>query len=130
MKLVIADSKAGRTYQVDVPEDKKALIIGKKIGDAIESDPFGAAGYKLLLTGGSDASGFPMRKDIPGARKLKTLLSGGTGFSPKKEGQRKKKVVRGDSYSEEITQVNAKVLEYGGVPLEEAFGKGEEEEKK
>ncbi len=129
MKLVIADSKAGRTYQVEVAEDKRALITGKKIGDVVEGDPFGAAGYKLLLTGGSDTSGFPMRKDISGGRKLKTLVSGGTGFHPKRKGQRKKKVFRGDSYSPDITQVNAKVSEYGGVSLDELFGKKEEEKK-
>ena len=64
MKLVVSDPKTGRSVQVDVPQEKRTLIVGKKMGDEVSGDDFGLAGYTLKLTGGSDDSGFPMRASI------------------------------------------------------------------
>jgi small subunit ribosomal protein S6e len=125
MKLVVSDAKTGRTIQVDVPEDKRALISGKVVGDEISGDDFGLAGYTLRLTGGSDDSGFPMKKNISGARKISSLVSGGPGFNPKLKGQRKKKMFRGNMYSTEITQVNSVVAKPGAQALNELFPKEE-----
>lgn len=126
--MVVSDPKTGRTVQVDVPEDKRTLIVGKKIGQEIPGDDFGLAGYTLKLTGGSDDSGFPMKATISGARKLKSLVSTGPGFNPKKKGQRKKKMFRGDTYSLEITQVNSSVANPGAQSLDQLFPKGEKPE--
>ena len=125
MKLVVSDPKTGRTIQVDLPEEKRTLIIGKKIGDELSGDDFGLAGYTLKLTGGSDDSGFPMKANISGARKIRSLVSGGLGFNPKHKGERRKKMFRGDTYSLEITQINSSVLAPGAQALEELFPKGE-----
>jgi small subunit ribosomal protein S6e len=125
MKLVVSDAKTGKTIQVDVPEDKRALISGKKIGEEISGDDFGLAGYTLKLTGGSDDSGFPMKANISGARKLSSLVAGGPGFKPKLKGQRKKKMFRGDTYSTDIIQVNSVVAKPGSQPLD-SFSKKEE----
>lgn len=125
MKLVVSDAKTGRTVQVEVPEEKRSLVSGKRIGDEISGDDFGLAGYTLRLTGGSDDSGFPMKKNISGARKLSSLVSGGPGFKPKLKGQRKKKMFRGDTYSSEITQVNSIVSKPGAQPLDALFPKEE-----
>jgi len=80
----------------------------------------------LQLTGGSDTSGFPMRRDVVGQRKARVLLSGGTGFNPQNKGERKRKLVRGNAFSSEIAQVNAKVTGGQGQPLEQLFPKKEE----
>ncbi|MBN2121631.1 30S ribosomal protein S6e [Candidatus Micrarchaeota archaeon] len=125
MKLVVSDAKTGRTVQVEVAEEKRALISGKKIGDELSGDDFGLAGYTLKLTGGSDDSGFPMKRNISGARKLSSLVSTGPGFKPKLKGQRKKKMFRGDTYSTEITQVNSIVAKPGAQSLDELFPKQE-----
>ncbi len=124
--MVIGDPKTGKTYQVDVPAEKEALIYGKKIGDKIEGDVVGLAGYVLVITGGSDKSGFPMRPDVHGSRKIKTILSGGVGFNPTRKGERRKKTVRGNTVSSEIAQLNVKVVKEGATPLDEMLGKKEE----
>ena len=126
----MSDPKTGRSYQLEVPEEQRALLAGKRIGETMEGDAFGLAGYKLLITGGSDDSGFPMRMDVAGARKMKALLSGGVGFNPKRKGMRRKKMLRGNTITPEIMQVNAKISEYGGVALEEVFKKEEGKEEK
>ena len=130
MQIIISESKSGKSYKVDIPKDKEAELVGKKVGDRIDGGVFGAAGYELELTGGSDDSGFPMRTDVAGSRKIKALLTEGTGFHAKEKGQRRRKIVRGDTYSSEITQVNAKVIKAGPVSLDELFKKEEKEEEK
>ena len=132
MKLVVSDPKTGRTVQVEVPEDKRLLFSGKKIGEYFSGDDFGLAGYGLKLTGGSDDSGFPMRQSISGTRKLRSLVSTGPGFNPKRHGERRKKMFRGNTYSPDITQVNAVVSKQGAKTLDEMFPKAEKpaEEKK
>ena len=132
MQIIISESKSGKSYKADISKEKESEILGKKIGDKIDGGVFGAAGYELELTGGSDDSGFPMRDDVAGTRKMKALLTEGTGFHTKEKGQRRRKIVRGDTYSSEITQVNAKIVKAGPVSLDELFKKEEkkEEEKK
>jgi small subunit ribosomal protein S6e len=130
MKLVISDPKDGKSYQVEIPKESEARLVGTKMGQTIDAGFLGAPGYKLLVTGGSDKEGFPMRSDIPGARRGKFLLSSGQGFNPRHSGDRKRKTVRGNTLSDETMQVNTKVSEYGEKPLAELFGKKEEGEKK
>jgi small subunit ribosomal protein S6e len=47
------------------------------------------------------------------------VLSGGAGFKSKEKGMRKRKVVRGDIITDEIVQINAKIVERpaGATPL-------------
>ncbi len=131
MHLIISDTKTGKSYKAEVPKDKEAEIIGKKMGDRIDGGVIGAAGYELELTGGSDDSGFPMRDDVAGSKKMKVLLTKGVGFHAKKKGARRRKMIRGDTYSSEITEVNAKILKAGPASLDELFKKeGKAEEKK
>ncbi len=101
----------GKTYTIELDEVRAKTLIGKRIGDVIDGNDIGLPGYKIKLTGGSDSSGFPMRSDVSGSRKVKILLSKGPGIRTKRKGERRKKMVRGAVYSEEITQVNAMVIE-------------------
>ena len=126
MQLVISDPKTGKSYKTDLGKEVENNIIGKKIGDELDGALVSAVGYKMQLTGGSDKSGFPMRSDVAGQRKLRALLSGGTGFRPENKGERRRKLVRGNTYSAEIMQVNAKVTGGQGQPLEQLFPKKEE----
>ena len=131
-KLVVSDPKTKKTYQKEVSQ-KESGLIGRKIGDKVNGDFLGMQGYQLQVTGGSDKQGFPMRKDIQGAARKRTLLTGGPGFHPKTKGERRRKSVRGNTISRDIVQVNSKIVKYGTKKLEQIFGKKEEkkpEEKK
>ncbi len=129
MKIVISDSKTGKSYNVEIKEESKTMILGKRIGEIIDAEIVGLAGYKLEITGGSDSSGFPIRPDVYGQKKVKILLAGGVGYNPKEKGIRRKKSVRGNVISDEISQINTKVIEYGPKPLEEYFPAKKEEKK-
>ena len=112
-KLVIGDTKTGKCIQ-KVSEIKE--LIGKKIGETIKGEIIELQGYELIITGGSDSCGFPMRKGINSARK-RVLITKGVGFKGGRKGLRKRKTVCGETITENINQINMKVTKYGEKPL-------------
>ena len=98
-----------------------------KMGDEFDGLFVSLPGYKLQITGGSDKDGFPMRNDLPGQQRKKVVLSGGTGFHPRNDGQRRRKYIRGNTISADIVQINLKVTSYGPRPIEEQFKQEESE---
>ncbi|HXZ23384.1 MAG TPA: 30S ribosomal protein S6e [Methanomassiliicoccales archaeon] len=127
-KAVINDGKNGKSVQVSVTGHHANSLIGKKIGDVVDGIFVGLPGYKLTITGGSDKDGYPMRKDIPGVKRRKILLTRGTGFSSTEPGLRKRKSIRGNTISPETVQLNMKVTTSGSKPMEELI-KPEEKKK-
>jgi small subunit ribosomal protein S6e len=103
--------------------------VGKRIGDEVDGGPLGLAGYKIVITGGSDRTGTPSRKSLPGAGRKKLLLAGGVGFHPRFDGERRRKMIRSQEITQDFVQVNARVTAYGDKPLEEIFPKIETAEK-
>jgi small subunit ribosomal protein S6e len=127
-KLVVSDPKTGKAYNVDVAGAKSNKIIGKPIGSEIEGDVAGLPGYKLMITGGSDNTGVPMRDDLPGQMRRRILVSGGVGYHPEVAGMRKRKLLRGNEIVPELVQLNAKVVTYGDKTLDELVPKKEKKE--
>ncbi len=130
MKLVMSDTKTGKTYQAEIPKEKEGSVVGLKVGETIEGGLVGAGGYKLQITGGSDKDGVPMRPDVSGGRRKKVILSGGPGIRVKERGERRRKTVRGNVVTADIMQLNTKVVEAGEKKLEELFPPKPKEEKK
>ena len=99
-------------------EEKKFHFEGMKIGDIIKGGLIGFPNYEFEITGGSDASGFPMRKDVHGPVKKRILVSKrGIGYRPKRKGQKRRKMVRGNEISYDMTLLNLKVVKYGEAEL-------------
>ena len=94
-KIVLADPKTGKCYQREVKEAEAEVFLGKKIGEKVKGDSFGLGGYEFEITGGSDSSGFPMRKDLDGVGRKRILIVKGVGVKRKRKGQRQRKTVRG-----------------------------------
>jgi small subunit ribosomal protein S6e len=120
IKIVISEPKSKKAFQTE--KDAPGLI-GLKIGDKFDGSMVGLSNFTLQVTGGSDKAGFPMRSDLDGAARKKVLLTKGVGFSgTKKDGKvkhkvhgiRKRKYVRGNTISDDIAQVNCKVVEGEG----------------
>jgi len=118
-RLVISDPETGKAIQYELDDAKTNALVGKSVGEIVEGDVLGLPGYKLKITGGSDASGFPIRPDVHGSGKKRVLIHGTPGFKPKRKGIARRKTVRGRELSLEISQVNMRVEEKGGTPLEE-----------
>jgi small subunit ribosomal protein S6e len=122
-KIVISEPKSRKAWQI---EKEVPSLIGKKTGDNFDGSLIGLPGFSLQITGGSDKDGFPMRPDLPGSLRKKALLTKGIGFRGRKKikkkvfkvkGMRKRKYIRGNTISDEIVQVNCKVVEgEGDIP--------------
>ncbi len=128
LKVVVSDPKTGRAYNVDASTGAAGAIVGKRIGDEVDAGPLGLAGYKILITGGSDQTGTPARKSLPGAGRRKLLLAEGVGFHPGMDGERRRKMIRSNEITTEFVQVNARVTAYGEKALDEIFPKTEKAE--
>jgi len=119
-KLVVSTPVDGKSKTITASEAQAQSLIGMRVGDMLSGEQFGFSGQELIITGGSDKSGVPLRSDIAGGGKRKILLSGPPGYHPKSEGQRKRKLLRGNMITEDIVQINLKVKQ-----PEEADKKGE-----
>jgi len=124
-KIILSDTATGRSYKIDATGPAAGALIGKRIGDEIDGGIFGLAGYTIRLTGGSDKTGIPVRRDLPGPARRKLLLSEGIGFHPVMEGERRRKSVRGNEISADLVQINAVVVNTGAKPLAEYFSQPE-----
>ncbi len=131
-KLVIGQ-KDGKCVQKELKDDTAKSFIGMKIGDTFKGELLDLTGYEFQITGGSDESGFPMRKDVPGSSKKKILAVKGIGVNNKKKyrdkkkkglrtmkGMRQRVTVAGSTISSKTSQINIKVLKAGSKPLIEA----------
>lgn len=96
-------------WQIRINDERTSSLIGLKIGDEFPGDIIGLKNTKLVITGGSDISGFPMRPDIPGPIKKRALLSGPPGFHPREDGERRRRTVRGNTIAMDTVQINTKI---------------------
>ena len=113
-KLTISDIK-GKSITKELKDSDVNPLLGLQIGNETDANIVGLKG-KLKITGGSDKSGVPMRSDIHGAARKRVLLSKGVGLQDVEFGQRVRKLMRGNTISEEIYQVNCKYD--GEIPVE------------
>lgn len=105
-KLTISDIK-GKSLTKELKDSDANPLLGLQLGNATDASIVGLSG-KLKLTGGSDKSGVPMRNDIHGSARKYILLTKGVGLQDAETGQRVRKLMRGNTISEEIYQVNCK----------------------
>lgn len=130
VRLVISDPKLGKTKQIEIDDEKLRNLIGNKVGDTISGNPFGFPGYEFQITGGSDEDGVPLRFDVHGGVRKKIYMSKPPCYHPKHEGLRQRKMVRGNLITDEIAQVNLKVVTWGKKPIFEEKEEAKEEEGK
>ena len=130
-KAVIADPRTGLCYQNVISGHHANSLIGKKIGDEFDGIFVSLPGYKLVVTGGTDHAGFAMRRDIEGARLKRILTAKSTGFRSRtrhknvhkklryERGMRRRIIVRGNTISSEITQINMRISSHGSKPIDD-----------
>ena len=125
-KLTISDIK-GKSISKELKDSDANPFLGLQLGNETDASIAGLSG-KLKLTGGSDKSGVPMRSDVHGAARKRVLLVKGVGLQDAEYGQRKRKLMRGNTVSEEIYQLNCKFD--GELPVEAPPAEEKTEDKK
>lgn len=110
-KIIVSDPKTGKSQVIELEGSNAQPLVGKKIREEIDGSMVVMPNSRLLITGGSDKDGIPMRPDVQGGAKIKTILSSGQGFHSKEKGQRRRKLIRGNLITEETYQINLKILD-------------------
>ncbi len=117
-KVIVSDPEAGTSKVVELEEARAAPFIGRRVGETIDGSVVDLPAHKVQVMGGSDKDGVPMRGNVHGGVRRSVVLSSGAGFSPKNKGERKRKTVRGNVVTDEIVQINMKIVEKPGRPAE------------
>jgi len=117
-KVIVSDPETGKSSSVEVEGSRAVPFVGRRIGETLDGSIAGLSGHKVLITGGCDKDGFPMRPDVHGGVKSKVLLSGGVGLKSHEKGWRRRKTVRGNTITEDTVQVNMKIVEKPKKPKE------------
>lgn len=110
-KIIVSDPETGKSRAVEVEGARAVPLVGRRLGEVVDGSAVGMSGYKLRVTGGSDKDGFPMRPNVHGGVRVSVILSEGVGFHPSRAGERQRKTLRGNVITEEIVQINMKVVE-------------------
>ncbi|EOD42305.1 SSU ribosomal protein S6E [Candidatus Nanobsidianus stetteri] len=110
-KVVVSDPKTGKSIQVQTKDES---LVGKKIGDIIDGSVINLDGYKLRITGGSGFEGAPMVNYVEGMNKKYVWYN-------ENKKVRVKKLVRGNTISPEIVQINTKIEEYGNKDFNQIY---------
>ena len=114
-KLNISNPKDGKATTVELDEPQSLTLLGKKINDVIDGKALGLEYGKLKISGGSDKSGFPMRPDVSGGRKVYILSGMGIGLrkirGKTEKGFRKRILIRGNVITRDIYQINMVIVD-------------------
>ncbi|MHA1221003.1 MAG: 30S ribosomal protein S6e [Candidatus Heimdallarchaeota archaeon] len=124
-QLNLGNPETGKTYKTIIEGAKASILIGKRISEEIEGGLIGFPGYIFKVTGGSDKDGFPMRSNLEGPIRKRILSTKSPGFKIAKKGEKQRKLVRGNTISDEIYQINMKIIEMGKKKIEELITTGE-----
>jgi small subunit ribosomal protein S6e len=110
-KVIVSDPEAGTSKVVELEEARAAPFIGRRLGETLDGSVVDLPAHTVQILGGSDKDGVPMRGNVHGGVRRRVVLSGGAGFKSKNKGERKRKTVRGNIITDEIAQINMKIVE-------------------
>ncbi|KAI6097246.1 40s ribosomal protein s6-b [Pisolithus croceorrhizus] len=121
MKLNIANPATGQQKTVEVDEERRYRIFyDKKISQEVEADSLGDEwkGYVLRVTGGNDKQGFPMKQGVLLPHRVRLLLADGHScYRPRRDGERRRKSVRGCIVGPDIAVLSLIIVKQGDNEL-------------
>jgi small subunit ribosomal protein S6e len=122
MKLNISYPLNGSQKCIEVDDDKKiAHFMDRHMGTEIEGDFLGDnfKGYLFKITGGNDKDGFPMRQGVKVKGRVRLLLDKNQKtYRPRRNGERKRKSVRGCIVSHDICVLALSIIKKGPTEIE------------
>lgn len=92
------------------------MFYEKRIGTEVEADILGDEwkGYVLKISGGNDKQGFPMKQGVLSNVRVRLLLSKGHScYRPRRDGERKRKSVRGCIVDSNLSVLSLVVVKKG-----------------
>ncbi|XP_060534801.1 small ribosomal subunit protein eS6-like [Cylas formicarius] len=121
MKLNISFPATGCQKLFEIVDDHKIRIFfDKRMGSEISGDPLGYEwrGYVFKITGGNDKQGFPMKQGVLTNGRVRLLLSAGHScFRPRRDGERRRKSVRGCIVDANLSVLSLVIVRKGNCDI-------------
>ncbi|CAH7686393.1 40S ribosomal protein S6 [Phakopsora pachyrhizi] len=121
MKLNIANPATGQQKSIEIDDERRVRIFyDKRMGQDVEADALGDEfkGYVLRVAGGNDKQGFPMKQGVLTPKRVRLLLSDGHScFRARRDGERKRKSVRGCIVAADIAALSLIVAKQGEADI-------------
>jgi len=121
MKLNIANPATGQQKLINLEDERRyRLFYDKRMSQEVPADSLGDEfkGYVLRITGGNDKQGFPMKQGVLLPHRVRLLLSKGHScYHEKRDGERKRKSVRGCIVGPDIAVVALIVVKQGDADI-------------
>jgi len=122
MKLNISYPPTGAQKCIEIEDEKKLRafydkrmsqeVLGEDVGDQFK-------GYIFKITGGNDKQGFPMKQGVLTNTRVRLLLREGTTcYRPRRNGERKRKSIRGCIVGADISVVHLVIVKKGDEEVE------------
>jgi len=121
MKLNISYGPGGSQKCIEVDDEKKLrALYDKRISQEVEGEALGDEykGYIFKITGGNDKQGFPMMQGVLVQGRVRLLLRAGhAGYRPRRDGERKRKSVRGCIVGPDMSALDLVIVKKGEAEL-------------
>lgn len=121
MKFNISYPITGAEKCIEIDDDKKCSIFyDKRMGAEVNVDELGAEykGYVFKITGGNDKDGFPMKQGVLHKGRVRLLFSDGHScFRIRRNGEKKRKAVRGCIVGPDIRVLAVAIIKKGDAEL-------------
>ncbi len=116
-QLNIANPATGAQKFIECDDEKKLrALYDKRISQEVDGDALGEefAGYVFRISGGNDKQGFPMKQGVLCNHRVRLLLHKGMScYRSRRNGERKRKSVRGCIVGPDLSVLNLVVVKRG-----------------
>jgi len=122
MKFNISYPIAGTQKSIVIDDDKKVSVFyDKRMGNEVDGGELDEQfkGYVFKITGGNDKDGFPMKQGVMVKGRVRLLLSKGhSTYRPRRNGERKRKSVRGCIVGPDLSVIALAIVKVGDSKIE------------